>query len=144
MVSPACRGHLLGEAQQGTRRELAGQALPRRHGAGGLVALPCARRGLCLPQVRVGLPVRLARHPPCVRDGAPGGRVIGPVLAGMLGGGQRPKRGNGGLPAAVSIGDGPCPLGEGNSRPLPGLREVPRPVRGGQRGDVGGDPGTGR
>ena len=110
---PGSPGHLLREAQQGTRRELAGQAHPRCHGAGGLVALPCAGRGLRLPQVCVGLPVRLARHPPCVRDGAPGGRVIGPVLAGMLGGGQRPERGNGGLPAAVGVGDGLCLLGEG-------------------------------
>ena len=85
---PGPPGHLLGEAQQGTRRQLAGQALPRRHGAGGLVTLPCAGRGLRLPQVRVGLPVRLAGHPPGVRGGAPGARVIGLVLAGVLGGGR--------------------------------------------------------
>src|SRR5207244_7523965 len=124
---PGLPGHLLGEAQQWTRRELAGQALPRRHGAGGLVALPCAGRGLRLPQVRVGLPVRLAGHPPCVPDGAPGRRVIGPVRGGLLGGGQRPERGNGGLSGAGGVGDGPCPLREGDSLPLPGLPELARP-----------------
>jgi hypothetical protein len=62
----------------------------------------------------------------------------------MFGGGERTERGNGGLPAAVGVGDGPCPLAEGNSRRLPGFREVPRPVRGGQRGYVGGGPGADR
>jgi hypothetical protein len=129
---PGPPGQFPGESQQGRRGKRPRQGVTRAEGTASLFAPSRANRCLGLTQARVGLPVRLADHMPCLGYGTPRRPTVSPALAFVLSGHEHAEGGHLMLPAAVRLGNGHGPVRERGRRLCPLVREPGRPYRRGQ------------